>query len=104
MSSVIQSSGRRKFPMFTVMGACLCLYFSFHLLFGEMGYLKLVSLSHQYEVSSMEYEAVKAEREALEKRVVAMRSGSIDPDLFEERVQVMLGVLPENAVVIKNSF
>ena len=102
MSSVIQTSGRRKFPLFFVMGACLCLYFSFHLLFGEMGYLKYVGLSYQHEVSMIEYEALRSERELLEKKVVAMRSGSIDPDLFEERVQVMLGVVPENAIVINN--
>ncbi len=102
MSSIVQTSTRRKFPLFFVMGICLCMYFSFHLLFGERGYLKYVGLSYEYEVVSSEHEKLKVEREALERRVVAMRSGSIDPDLFEERVQVMLGVLPENAIVINN--
>ncbi len=81
---------------------CICLYFSFHLLFGERGYLKLVTLSHHYEITKIEHQALKEEREGLEKNVIGMRSDSIDIDLFEERVQVMLGVLPENAFVLKD--
>ena len=57
-------------------------------------------LSYDYEVTLLEYENLKSQREALEKNVVGMRSGSIDVDLLEERVQVMLGVLPENAIVL----
>ena len=100
MSSHIQAYTKRKETAFLVAGICLCLYFSFHLLFGERGYLKLVSLSYQHEVALLEYEDIKKEREALETKVVGMRSDTIDVDLLEERVQIMLGVLPENAFVL----
>lgn len=78
----------------------LCVYFSFHLLFGERGALKLVELSHEYELVSIEYNDLRAERDVLERKVIAMRSETIDPDLLEERIQIMLGVLPENAMAI----
>ena len=102
MSSQLNMSVQSKSTLFLVLGICLCLYFSFHLLFGERGYLKYVSLSHQYELSQIEYNKLRAEREALEAKVVGMRSGSIDVDLLEERVQFMLGVLPENAFILKH--
>ncbi len=100
MNTVIQTSTPRKGNLLFIVGTCLCLYFSFHLLFGERGYLKLVHLSHDYQISSLEYGKLKEEREALEKKVIGMRTGSIDLDLLEERVQVMLGVLPENTFVL----
>jgi len=53
-------------------------------------------------VTRIEADALVSSRESLEKKVVAMRSGSIDPDLFEERAQVMLGMFPENSIIIKN--
>ena len=102
MNSSYPSQPRQKFPVFFVMGVCLCMYFSFHLLFGERGYLKLVHLEHAYDVTRIEADALVSSRESLEKKVVAMRSGSIDPDLFEERAQVMLGMFPENSIIIKN--
>ena len=100
MSSVLNTPRRRKYPISFIISGCLCMYFSFHLLFGERGYLQMHHLSYDYEVTLLEYEDLKSQREALEKNVVGMRSGSIDVDLLEERVQVMLGVLPKNAIIL----
>lgn len=102
MSNQYRSPNKRKSFLCLIVGLCICVYFSFHLVFGERGYLNLVSLDHEYALTKLEYEQLKAEREALEVKVVGMRADTIDVDLFEERVQVMLGVLPENAFVLTN--
>ena len=99
MSSYL-SSQYGKFNICIMICACICVYFSFYLFFGERGALKLVSLSYSHEVATIEHDDLKAARVALEKRVVGMRSETIDPDLLEERIQVMLGVVPENAVAV----
>ena len=102
MSLQINKSQKRKETLFLVFGICLCLYFSFHFMFGERGYLKYVSLSHQYELSQIELDQVSSEKNRIEKKVIGMRADTMDMDLFEERVQLMLGVLPENAFILTN--
>ena len=100
MEPVYNKRMKRRQTLSLTLGVCLCAYFSFHLLFGERGYLKYTSLSHRYEVSQMEYDKLKAEREALEARVVRMRPDTIELDLLEERVQVMLGMIPDDAYIL----
>jgi cell division protein FtsB len=74
-----------------VIGLCLSFYFSYHLVAGQRGYLRLMTLEHKVAEASAEYDAVKAEREDVETKVVMMRPGSVDRDLLEERVRYVLG-------------
>lgn len=77
--------------MMAVIGICLSFYFSYHLVAGQRGYFRLMSLERQITEVTMQHEAVKAKREAIEKKVVMMRPGSIDRDLLEERIRYVLG-------------
>ncbi len=77
--------------MLAVIGLCLSFYFCYHLVAGQRGYFSLISLESQTASTTAEYAALKSEREAVEKRVIMMRPGSIDRDLLEERARHVLG-------------
>lgn len=67
------------------------IYFSYHALMGDRGYLKYMGLQHQVQDVSAQLASLKTEREQLESKVVQMRPGSINYDLLEERVRLVLG-------------
>lgn len=77
--------------MVAFVGVCLCFYFGYHLMAGERSYLRLASLNYQIDKTSIELERARAERAALEQKVVMMRPGSVNRDLLEEQAQRVLG-------------
>lgn len=86
--------------MMAVIGICLSFYFCYHLVAGQRGYLRLMTLEHRVAKVSAEYEANKAAREKLEKKVVMMRPGTIDRDLLEEQARKMLGYRYEDELIL----
>lgn len=74
-----------------VIGISLCFYFMWPLLQGERSYVRLMELEHEIAATSAELTQERADRQALEKKVVGLRPGSIDRDLLDERARVMLG-------------
>ena len=77
--------------MMAVIGVCLSFYFCYHLVAGQRGYFRLISLESRITQVSAEHQELQAKREAVETKVVMMRPGSIDRDLLEERVRYVLG-------------
>lgn len=75
----------------TIIGLCLCVYFSYHIVMGERSTFRYASLERAITRTTTEYEQTKAKREQLEARVIKLRPGSIDPDLLEERARTVLG-------------
>jgi cell division protein FtsB len=86
--------------LIAVIGVCLSLYFCYHLIAGERSYLRLLSLNYQTAQTEKDYAAKKAEREALEQKVVMMRPGSVNRDLLEEQSRKILGFHYENEKAI----
>ena len=80
-----------KGHMLSVIGIMLCLYFSYHAVFGHRSVLALNSLNAQIENVVAKRDIAISERELLEVKVVAMRPDSINPDLLEERARSILG-------------
>lgn len=91
MKKLIEKRYILRRNMMAVIGLCLSFYFCYHLVAGQRGYLSLISLESRIASVSEDYNAHKSEREALEKKVVMMRPGSIDRDLLEERARHVLG-------------
>jgi cell division protein FtsB len=83
-----------------VIGICLSVYFSYHLVAGQRSLLSLMSLERQVAEQQAALTQLSTERIDLEKRVVMMRPGSIDRDLLEERVRVMLGYTAPNEQIL----
>jgi cell division protein FtsB len=91
MKRLIEKRDVLRRNMLVVIGLCLSFYFCYHLVAGQRGYLSLMSLDSRIASISTEYDAHKAEREVIERRVVMMRPGTIDRDLLEERARHVLG-------------
>jgi cell division protein FtsB len=86
-----------------VIGLCLSFYFCYHLIAGQRGYIRMLSLNNQIERAEDSYAKLIDEREAIEKHVVMMRPGSIDRDLLEERARHVLGFRHKDELVILQS-
>ena len=86
--------------LIVLIGLCLSFYFCYHLLAGPRSYLRLMSLENQITSVTQEYQLVKAERSALERKVIMMRPGSIDQDLLEEQARKVLGYRYEGEMII----
>lgn len=91
MKRIIEKKFILRRNMVAVIGICLSFYFSYHLIAGERGYFRLMSLESQVAQTEQTLQNLTAEREYLESRVVMMRPGSIDKDLLEERARYVLG-------------
>ena len=89
--------------MLGVIGLCLSVYFCYHLVAGPRGYFSLIILDGKISDVTTEYVVLKDQREAVEKRVVMMRPGSIDRDLLEERARHMLGYKYDDELIMPQS-
>ena len=75
-------------------------YLLFHALHGERGIYAYIRDTRELNQLQRELDATRAEREQVELRVRHMRDGSIDPDLLDEQMRRMMGVMTPNEVVI----
>ncbi len=89
-----------KQNLIAVIGFSLCFYFCYHLIHGQRSYMRLLVLEKKIERTNAQYETARAAREDLERKVVMMRPGSINKDLLEERIQHVLGYVPDGAHVL----
>ena len=85
-----------------IIGICLTLYFSYHLMQGERSIIRYVTLEQSIVKTALMVEKTTTQRQELEARVVRLRPASLDPDLLEERARVVLGFgfANEQAVVL----
>lgn len=103
MKRLIQKHYVFRRNMLAVIGLCLSVYFCYHLIAGQRGYFRLLSLERQVVNISAEYQTLKTEREGVEKHVIMMRPGSIDRDLLEERARHVLGYRHADEVILLQS-
>lgn len=75
-------------------------YLLFHALHGERGIYAWIRDQRELRALQTEFEATKAERETVERRVRHLRDGSIDPDLLDEQMRRMMGVMKQGEVMV----
>jgi cell division protein FtsB len=93
---------RARYIAAPVLGVCLMGYFSYHLVQGERGLLAWLRLSNEIREAKDVAATVRAERDALERRVAHLRPESLDRDLLDERARATLNVaLPNEIVILK---
>ena len=67
---------------------------------SDQGYNHLKNLSHEVAVAEADLKSVKSQREAIERRVVALRPDSLDLDLLDESARRELGYTAPDEVVL----
>ncbi len=83
-----------------VAGVMLIGYFAYHAVEGERGLRSYFALQHRTETAQSALDALRGEREILERRVRLLRPDSLDLDMLEERARRILGFVREDERVI----
>jgi cell division protein FtsB len=73
-----------------VFAACMVVYFGFHAVQGERGFLAYVKLNKELQQAELQSAAVSEQRAALEMKVAGLRPESLDLDLLDERARLLL--------------
>ncbi len=82
-------AGLIALALYTVAGAVIG-YFGVNAYSGNRGLRAKQDLDEQIAQLNGELAGLKAERAAWERRVLLLRSGSIDPDMLDERARTLL--------------
>lgn len=91
MKRLVESRYLLKKNILALAAFSLCVYFCYHISFGERSALKLMTLEQETTRLDTVHQNLKNERLTLENRVIRLRPGSLDPDLLEERARYVLG-------------
>ncbi len=70
--------------------ACMVVYFGYHAVQGERGFLSYVKLNKELAQIAAQEAAVSEERRELETQVAGLRPESLDLDLLDERARLLL--------------
>lgn len=84
----------------SILGVSVIGYFAYHSVEGERGLRSYFALRHQIELMRVERDEVRSERLVLERRVAALRPGSLDLDMLDERARRVLNLVHEDDFVI----
>lgn len=86
-----------------IAGPMLCMlimfYLGFHAVSGERGVFALFSQTRKLEALKTELAGLKAKHETLEHKVKLLSNNSLDLDLLDEQVRLVLGMAHKNEVV-----
>lgn len=88
-----------SFPLLVM---ALVVYFSYFAVFGNHGLLRWSKLDAAVDAKQAEFDKLRSERIALQRRVSLMRPESVDPDMLEEQARARLGLTePDEVVILK---
>ena len=83
-----------------VFAAAVVAYFAYYTVEGERGLIALTRLQGQAQRAEANYAAVKAEREALQFKVISLRPDSLDIDRLDERTRTLLNDSRSDELII----
>jgi hypothetical protein len=79
----------------------LCwLYFGFHLIWGQRGYIKYSALENVFQIKVQEFGEIRAKRVLLENKTSLLHRNSLDIDALDEYARKSLGLAKANEFVI----
>jgi len=83
-----------------VAGITMVVYFAYHSIQGERGFIVMGKLERQVIELDAELNALREKRIKIENRVALLRPGSLDPDMLEERARIVLGYTQGNEIIL----
>ena len=75
-------------------------YFGYNLVNGDRGLLALASLQREVMVAEHNLAEAETTRKIWERRVSALRNGSLDPDMLDERARALLNYSRKDDIII----
>lgn len=100
MGLIFELKGRLKSSGMLILMILLFFYFGFYAFYGERGFRKYLYLSKEIEYArglSLQY---KSQKENLNKQVRLISPESLDLDLLEERVRLVLNYVEDDEFII----
>src|SRR3954447_4145987 len=91
---------RARYVAGPILGISLAAYFAYHLVEGERGLIAWHRLSQQLKEARATQGAVRAERDALDRRVGLLRPEHLDRDMIDEKARETLNLAAPNDIVI----
>tara|TARA_R110001592_G_scaffold16881_5_gene71451 strand:- start:10874 stop:11185 length:312 start_codon:yes stop_codon:yes gene_type:complete len=89
---------RKNLPL--MVGLCLCAYFSYHMVFGKYGYMRLNNLQPIAQAKEKQLGALITKSTNLENKVSLLRPNTLSPDLLEEQVRLILGYNNQDEMIL----
>lgn len=86
-----------------LLGIVTVAYFVYHTVHGERGVLAYLQLREQVSAASENLAELKTEKQHWERRVHLLHPASLDRDMLDERVRLMLGYARADDLVILTS-
>jgi cell division protein FtsB len=100
MALLLDMRRQAKQVVVPVLAIAVLAYFAYHAIQGDRGLFAWMGYNQQLLQTRALADAVAAQRAELENRVDRLSSASLDPDLLDERVRVMLNYAAQGDVVI----
>lgn len=97
---MIDFQNRLKNSGFWILGAFMTIYFAFHAINGERGFLKYMYLHHEIEEAKKVAEKYNLEKTRLEEKIQHLSNRSLDLDLLEERARIILNLAADDEFII----
>lgn len=100
MSIAWEIRSRARFILPRVLAVCTVVYFAYHTVEGDRGFLTWLSLKQDLAQVQIVQGDLRAQREELQGRVSLLRPDNLDPDLLEERARDVLNYGRENELIL----
>ena len=91
---------RARHILWPILWTTLILYITYHALQGERGLIAFWQLQGQVSNAKQIQQALKTNKQRLQNRVYLLSPKSLDSDMLEERVRIMLGFSRPNETII----
>lgn len=91
---------RAKHVVGPFIGIVLVSYFVFHTVHGDRGVLALIQMRERLAEAESRLNVIQIEEALWERKVKLLHPASIDPDMLDERVRLMLGYAEANDRVV----
>jgi cell division protein FtsB len=75
-------------------------YFGYHLVNGDRGLLAMAQLQREVQIADQNLAEAEATRKIWERRVAALRNGSLDPDMLDERARALLNYARKDDIIV----
>lgn len=100
MSVIMEIRRRGRHVAGSILGALVFAYFLFHAVQGDRGILAWMQVQQQIAETETQLSGIRAERDWWERRTALLRSEGLDPDLLEERVRAVTGLVRDDEIIV----
>ena len=101
-SAIREINVRARYIIGPLLGALALVYFGYHVVQGDRGLITWIQKSQQIELANIELAALRTRYKELNHRTSMLRPESLDLDLLDERVRIVLNKIRNDEVILFN--